>query len=90
VKPKETKCIAPWNCRFGGSCIVNVAPDGKVDCVIEMPVKNVTTCAFGGEDLRTLYITTASILGGDADRLSGSLFALDLDVPGAAAFRVKV
>ena len=36
------------------------------------------------------YIATASILGGDAHRLAGSLFALDVDVPGAAAFRAKV
>ena len=79
-----------WNCRFGGSCIVRVAPDGKVDRVIEMPVRNVTTCAFGGADLRTLYITTASILTDSSDRLAGSLFALDVDVPGAAAFRAKV
>jgi sugar lactone lactonase YvrE len=79
-----------WNCRFGGSCIVRVAPDGGVDRVIEMPVRNVTTCAFGGRGLRTLYITTASILTDPSDRLAGSLFALDVDVPGAAAFRAKV
>jgi sugar lactone lactonase YvrE len=79
-----------WNCRFGGSCIVRAAPDGTVDQVIEMPVRNVTTCAFGGSDLRTLYITTASILTDQSDRLAGSLFALDVDVAGAAAFRAKV
>lgn len=79
-----------WNCRFGGSCIVRVAPDGTVDQVIEMPVRNITTCAFGGADLRTLYITTASILTDPSDRLAGSLFAVDVDVPGAAAFRARV
>ena len=79
-----------WNCRFGGSCIVRVAPDGTIDRVIEMPVRNITTCAFGGVELRTLYITTASILTDPSDRLAGSLFALDVSVPGAAAFRAKV
>jgi len=79
-----------WNCRFGGSCVVRVAPDGTVDRVVEMPVRNITTCTFGGSDLRTLYITTASILTDQSDRLAGSLFALDVDVPGAAAFRAKV
>lgn len=79
-----------WNCRFGGSCIVRVAPDGTIDRVIEMPVRNITTCAFGGADLGTLYITTASILTDQSDRLAGSLFALDAEVPGAAAFRAKV
>lgn len=79
-----------WNCRFGGGCVVRVAPDGAIDRVIDMPVRNITTCAFGGDELCTLYITTASILGGDADRLGGSLFALDVDVPGTAASRAKV
>jgi sugar lactone lactonase YvrE len=79
-----------WNCRFGGGCVVRVAPDGTVDRVVEMPVRNITTCTFGGSDLRTLYITTASILTDQSDRLAGSLFALDVGVPGAAAFRAKV
>jgi sugar lactone lactonase YvrE len=79
-----------WNCRFGGSCIVRVTPDGTVDRVIEMPVRNITTCAFGGPELRTLHITTAAMLTSASDRLAGSLLALDVDVPGAAAFRAKV
>jgi sugar lactone lactonase YvrE len=70
-----------WNCRYGGRCIVRVAPDGRVDRVIDMPVENITTCTFGGEDLRSLYITTAaSAVRGD--RLAGSLFRLRVDVPG--------
>src|SRR5437667_8070381 len=50
-----------WNCRFFGGCIVRVAPDGQIDRVVEMPVKNITTCTFGGPDRKTLYVTTASI-----------------------------
>ena len=37
-----------WNCRYGGSCIVRVAPDGKIDRVIELPVSRPTNCTFGG------------------------------------------
>src|SRR5690349_23202216 len=33
---------------------------GKVDRVVDLPVQNVTTCTFGGPDLRTLYITSRS------------------------------
>lgn len=79
-----------WNCRFGGSCVVRVAPTGEVDRVVEMPVRNITTCAFGGKDFRTLYITTATILGGHRDRLGGSLFALSADVPGLPSFRFEI
>lgn len=71
-----------WNCRFGGGCIVRFAPDGAVDRVIEMPVQNITTCTFGGRDLKTLFITTASIVSPPGNRLAGSLFALNVQTPG--------
>ena len=71
-----------WNCRFYGNCIVRVAPDGKIDRVVEMPVKNITTCTFGGADLRTLFVTTASAEAPPGDRLAGSLFAIQTDVQG--------
>lgn len=69
-----------WNCRFGGGCIVRVAPNGKIDRVIDMPVTNITTCTFGGPNLTTLYVTTAA--GETPERLSGSLFAIEVDIPG--------
>lgn len=71
-----------WNCRYGGRCIVRVAPNGNVDRVIEMPVDDVTTCTFGGADLRTLYVTTASAAWKAKDRFAGGLFALETSVQG--------
>ena len=78
-----------WNCRFFGGCIVRVAPDGKIDTVVEMPVQNVTTCTFGGADLRTLYITTASAEAPPSDRLAGGLFAIETEVAGQAENRFR-
>lgn len=71
-----------WNCRYYGSCIVRVAPSGDVDCVVEMPVQNVTSCAFGGADGKTLYATTARSEKTPHDRLAGGLFAIRTDVMG--------
>jgi len=71
-----------WNCRFGGSCIARIAPDGGLAEVIEMPVTNITTCTFGGSDLKTLYITTASALAGPGERLAGSLYAMRVEIAG--------
>jgi sugar lactone lactonase YvrE len=71
-----------WNCRFFGGCIVRVAPDGKIDRVVEMPVKNITTCTFGGPDRKTLYVTTAKIEAPAGDRLAGGLYAMLTDVAG--------
>jgi sugar lactone lactonase YvrE len=67
-----------WNARYDGGCVVRIAPDGRVDRVVELPVSRPTTCAFGGADRKTLYITSAR----SAEQLSGSLFALELEVSG--------
>lgn len=79
-----------WNCRFGGGCVVCVAPDGTIEQVVEVPACNVTTCAFGGADLATLYVTTAAMMTQEADRLAGSLFACEPGVAGLESFRAKI
>lgn len=71
-----------WNCRYGGACVVRVAPNSEVDCVIEMPVKNITTCAFGGPDASKLFVTTASAQKDEKDQLAGSLFSIQTDTAG--------
>ncbi len=73
-----------WNCRYGGGCVVRIAPDGTVAGVVDMPVGNITNCTFGGDDLKTLYITTAQGGDGPLERLAGGLFAYASDVPGIA------
>lgn len=51
-----------WVAMWGGSCVARWNPnDGSLLSTIEVPALNVTSCAFGGPDLQTLYITTASI-----------------------------
>jgi len=79
-----------WNCRFFGGCIVRVAPDGTIDHVIEMPVKNITTCTFGGPDRKTLYVTTARIEAPEGDRLAGGLYSIRTDVAGQPENRFRV
>jgi sugar lactone lactonase YvrE len=76
-----------WNARYGGGCIVRIAPSGEIDRIVEMPVSNVTTCTFGGPQLKTLFITTAR--RGD-ERLSGGLYALQVDVPGLPENRFRL
>ena len=79
-----------WNCRWDGSCVVRVAPNGQVDRVIEMPTRNITNCTFGGKDLNILYVTTAASLTDVGDRLAGSLFAIQTDVRGVPDGRFRV
>jgi sugar lactone lactonase YvrE len=75
-----------WNARAGAGRIIRIAPDGRVDRVVDLPVKNPTTCAFGGAELDTLYITTAR----STERLSGSVFALKPGPKGIPAGRFRV
>jgi sugar lactone lactonase YvrE len=77
-----------WNCRYGGGCVVRIRPDGAIDRIVEMPALNITTCTFGGPDLRTLLITTAA--AGDGSRLAGSLFGLAVEVPGLPEHRARL
>jgi len=75
-----------WNAKWGGSCVVRHAPDGRIDRVVEVPVSQVTCPAFGGPDLKTMFITTAAKnLSAEqlaAEKHAGSLFAIELDVAG--------
>ena len=51
-----------WICLWGGAAVGCWNPDtGKLLRKIDIPARNVTSCAFGDADLGTLYITTASI-----------------------------
>ncbi|MCG0040872.1 SMP-30/gluconolactonase/LRE family protein, partial [Escherichia coli] len=50
-----------WVALFGGSRVVHIDPFQKKEInSISVPAKYVTCCAFGGRDLKTLYITTAT------------------------------
>lgn len=75
-----------WNAEFNAWRVVRYAPDGRIDRVIELPVRMPTCCAFGGPDLDVLYVTTASQhLSEDELRqqpLAGALLALDVGVRG--------
>ncbi len=79
-----------WNCRFFGGCIVRVSPDGVIDRVVEMPVRNVTTCTFGGPELKTLYVTTAKIEAPAGDRLAGGLYAIPTRVAGQPEHQFRI
>lgn len=75
-----------WIAMFGAGGILRLDMNARVSGRIELPVPFPTMIAFGGPDLRTLYITTsrrnrsAAMLG--AYPKLGALFAVRVDVPG--------
>lgn len=83
-----------WNCRvLGGGCVVRFAPDGRVDREVPVDCTSPTSCAFGGDDLSTLFVTS-SRFGMDESQLAGrhegGLFALDVGVSGHPANRFRL
>jgi len=75
-----------WVGLWGGWSARRYAPDGTLDRIVRFPVANITKVAFGGDDLRTGFATSASKGLSDEARAAqpeaGSLFAFDVDVPG--------
>lgn len=75
-----------WTVLFGGGKLIRVLPDGTLDREIPLPVSQPTMPAFGGPDMKTIFITSASQkLSEDelaAQPLAGALLAVQVDVPG--------
>jgi L-arabinonolactonase len=47
-----------WQALVYAGKLVRYTPDGQVDRIIDMPVKKVTSLAFGGPNLDTLFVTS--------------------------------
>lgn len=77
-----------WIAFYRGGRIARLSPAGELIAAYSVPAMCPTMCAFGGADLRTLYVTSARQQR-DAEELarlpqSGGIFALRVDVPGIA------
>jgi len=78
-----------WVAHWGGWRITRFTPSGQADRVVQMPVSQVTSVAFGGADLKRLFITSASIGLSEKELaeqpLAGGLFEIDPGVTGLPA-----
>ncbi len=75
-----------WVAVFGGWRIDRYDPQGRKVGEVRFPCANITKPAFGGDDLRTVYATTARKGLNEADLLAqplaGGLFTFRADAPG--------
>jgi sugar lactone lactonase YvrE len=76
---------ALWVALWDGGQIRRYTPDGRIDAVIPLPVSRPTSCAFGGPDGGTLFITSASRGVVEPEQYAGCVFALRPGVTGPAA-----
>jgi sugar lactone lactonase YvrE len=79
-----------WIAHWGAACVSCHDPvSGSELARVALPTSHVTNVAFGGPDLRTLFITSArfelSAQQLAAQPLAGALFSVDVDSPGRAA-----
>ena len=72
-----------WVALWGAGCVQRYDPRTGRELAerIALPERNVSCCCFGGADMRTLYITTASSEGE-----CGGLYACRVPVSGPAPF----
>ncbi len=75
-----------WVAFYRGGKVVRLSPAGAVLAEYPLAAQCPTMCAFGGDDLRTLYVTSArqNRDAGELARLpqSGGIFAMLVDVAG--------
>jgi sugar lactone lactonase YvrE len=66
-----------WVALWGGRSVRRYSPAGELVSVVDVPAENVTACCFGGDDRRSLFVTTAAP--------AGDVYVVDAGVTGAAA-----
>jgi len=75
-----------WSAQYEGARVLRYGPGGEVLAVVRVPARRCTMVAFGGADLRTLFITTAREGATEAELAThphaGGIFACDVAVAG--------
>jgi D-xylonolactonase len=77
-----------WVAFWGGGVLRRYTSDARLDAEVALPAAQVSSCAFGGDDLADLYVTTAAIGLSEAERRetphAGGLFRVRPGVRGLA------
>jgi xylono-1,5-lactonase len=73
-----------WVAHWDGGRISRFDPDGRLDRAVSLPASRITSCAFGGDALDRLFVTSSGADRAD-EPLAGALFEIDPGVTGIAA-----
>lgn len=75
-----------WVAMFEGQRLLQIAPSGELVAEVPLPVRCPTMPCFGGDDLKTLYVTSARHqrppLELEALPQSGCVISMRVDIPG--------
>jgi len=79
-----------WSARWDGSALLRLNAQGEVAERVPVPVGRVSSVAFGGPQLDTLYVTTAGGTWEGSTPDEGALYRVEAPVPGAVEFRSRI
>jgi sugar lactone lactonase YvrE len=71
-----------WVALNGAGRVRCFSPAGEVVAEVVLPVRLVTACTLGGDDLRDLYVTTSRENLDDPEPQAGAVFRVRVAVPG--------
>ena len=75
-----------WAALYGGSKLIRVLPNGELDKVISLPVSQPTMPTFGGQNMKTIFVTASRKDLSDQEQraqpMAGGLFSIPVDVKG--------
>jgi sugar lactone lactonase YvrE len=76
-----------WVACWGGACVRRFTPDGRLDRHIDLPASQITNCAFAGDGLDRMFVTSAA--DGVDEVEGGALFEVDPGCRGLPPFRYQ-
>ena len=81
-----------WVAFWGGSKIMCIdAQSKRVEEVIQFPVSKITSCAFGGEQMDQLFVTSAKVQVSEVDEpMAGKTFVIELGITGIPSYQVII
>ncbi|HEX4486201.1 MAG TPA: SMP-30/gluconolactonase/LRE family protein [Terriglobales bacterium] len=89
-----------WSAEWYGSCISRYFPDGKLERRIETPAKQTSSLAFGGPELRDIFVTSAArsepmpVMPPGYDPINGyfggALVHLNIGIQGRVEYRTRL
>ena len=89
-----------WCAQWYGSCVVRYDPEGKVERRVEIPAKQISSLAFGGDELTDVFVTSAAqsapmpIMPPGYDpktgNFGGALYHINLGITGQSAYLADI
>lgn len=79
-----------WIAMWGGSCVVQFDPNGRMLQRVDLPAKQPTCPAFGGPEYADLYLTSAAIGLGTPGAHDGQILRLEALAKGKAEYAVSL